>query len=66
MLDKALEKELKNLEEKYYDDKDALELISDVREDMAYLKKKQEEGNYSGQTPEQALLELKDHLAYWH
>lgn len=51
---------------KYQNDGEALEMISRAEADVEYLCKCQKENNYKGQTPEQYLRCLEEHLSYWN
>jgi hypothetical protein len=55
---------LDELEKKYGDNRDDLRLINNERKDVEYLRKKENDPNYKGQTAMQSVLELKDLLEW--
>ena len=53
---------IRQLEEEYKDDADAIEDIERAKKDIAYIESQKD---YKGQTPEQRALWLAGHLEYW-
>ena len=51
---------------KYQNDDEALEMIYRAEADIKYLCKCQKVNNYKGQTPEQYINCLEEHLNYWN
>lgn len=57
---------IEQLEKKYAGDEDAMEVINDTKEDIGYIRKKEEEGGYDGQPAIGKALELEGHLETWY
>lgn len=53
---------IRQLEDKYKDDADAIEEIERTKKNIAYIASQKD---YKGQTPEQCALSLAGSLEYW-
>lgn len=55
---------LDELEKKYGDSPRDLEMIENERKSLGYLKRRENDPNYRGQTPMQSVMELKYFLEW--
>lgn len=63
---RTVEEIIKQLEEKYAGDDEAMEVIEDAKEDIEYIQEKEKEGGYDGQPSIGRALELEAHLETWY
>ncbi len=63
---RTVEEIIKELEEKYADDEEAVGVIEEAKEDIEYIREKEKEGGYDGQPSMGRALELVGHLETWY
>ena len=63
---RSVEEIIKQLEKKYADDEDAMEVINDAKEDIDYIIEREKEGNYTGQPAIGKALEIEGLLEMWY
>jgi len=54
------------LESRYSDDEDAMEVIAKAKEDIEYIEEKEKAGNYTGQSSISKAQELVGFLEEWY
>lgn len=57
---------IKELEEKYKDDDEAMEYIERRKEDIKYLEEVEKDPSYDGNTPLESALDLEAGLEMWN
>lgn len=57
---------IKNLEAKYKDDSEALEIIKQAKTDVEYIEKQEEKSDYKGQPSKGKVMELEAFLHDWY
>ena len=63
----SAEEMIEKLKNHYKDDVDALESIDRAKQNVEYIKKQMKNNpDYTGQTPEQHIIELSAMLELWH